>query len=339
MDAPPVQYVKTSDGYDIAYAVSGEGQPLVLLPCGLIDIRFAWHTGPEWLAGLRDRFRLVQYDTRGRGMSTRSLTASFTYLDPVRDLEAVIEKLAPERVILYSNGGFGHVAIRYAASRPDRVYALILGNCAASISSAFPSSFFQDLAAANWNFFVRSMVPPGLTQEESMIWFENMRTCVSPQDWAITQRAVLESDVNSVLAKVQVPTLVLNSRSFLLIAPKDVKDVNSLAAGIPGAQLRTIEGELAPLQSEAAEGLAVIDAFLAGLGPLRPLGQTVHSGLSDREVEVLRLLAAGRTNQQIADELVISVNTVTRHVSHIFGKTGAANRAQATAYAKDHGIA
>jgi DNA-binding NarL/FixJ family response regulator len=62
-------------------------------------------------------------------------------------------------------------------------------------------------------------------------------------------------------------------------------------------------------------------------------------GLSSREIEVLRLLAAGRSNQQIADDLVISLNTVRRHVSNIFDKTGAANRAQATAYAKDYGLA
>ena len=62
-------------------------------------------------------------------------------------------------------------------------------------------------------------------------------------------------------------------------------------------------------------------------------------GLSEREVEVLRLLAAGKSNPEIADALVISVNTVIRHVANIFDKTGAANRAQATAYAKDHGIA
>jgi DNA-binding NarL/FixJ family response regulator len=61
--------------------------------------------------------------------------------------------------------------------------------------------------------------------------------------------------------------------------------------------------------------------------------------LSEREKEVLGLIAAGKSNQDIADELVISLNTVRRHVSNIFDKTGAANRAQATAYAKDHGIA
>jgi DNA-binding NarL/FixJ family response regulator len=62
-------------------------------------------------------------------------------------------------------------------------------------------------------------------------------------------------------------------------------------------------------------------------------------GLSQREVEVLRLVAAGRSNQQIADELVISLNTVRRHVSNVFDKTGVANRTEASVYARDHGIA
>jgi DNA-binding CsgD family transcriptional regulator len=57
-------------------------------------------------------------------------------------------------------------------------------------------------------------------------------------------------------------------------------------------------------------------------------------GLSDREVGVLRLLAAGMSNQQIADELVISLNTVRRHVSNIFAKANLRNRAEAGVYAQ-----
>jgi two-component system, NarL family, response regulator LiaR len=57
-----------------------------------------------------------------------------------------------------------------------------------------------------------------------------------------------------------------------------------------------------------------------------------------REVEVLRLLAAGRSNQQIADTLVNSLNTVLRHVTHILEKTGTANRAEAARYAVRHGL-
>jgi DNA-binding NarL/FixJ family response regulator len=61
-------------------------------------------------------------------------------------------------------------------------------------------------------------------------------------------------------------------------------------------------------------------------------------GLSVREVEVLRLLARGKSNAQIADELVISLNTVRRHVSNIYAKTGAANRAEAASYATRNGL-
>jgi DNA-binding NarL/FixJ family response regulator len=60
--------------------------------------------------------------------------------------------------------------------------------------------------------------------------------------------------------------------------------------------------------------------------------------LSARELEVLRLIAAGRSNAQIAEALVISPNTVGRHVSNIFDKTGAANRAEAAAYALRNGL-
>ena len=54
---------------------------------------------------------------------------------------------------------------------------------------------------------------------------------------------------------------------------------------------------------------------------------------------MLRRLAAGRTTREIADELVLSPTTVERHISNIYGKTGARNRAEATAYAIHHGLA
>jgi LuxR family transcriptional regulator, maltose regulon positive regulatory protein len=60
--------------------------------------------------------------------------------------------------------------------------------------------------------------------------------------------------------------------------------------------------------------------------------------LSDRELEVLRLLAAGRSNQQIADELVVVLATAKKHVGHILSKLGAANRTQAVARARALGL-
>ena len=61
-------------------------------------------------------------------------------------------------------------------------------------------------------------------------------------------------------------------------------------------------------------------------------------GLTRREVEVIRVLAQGKTNPEIGEELFISLNTVTRHLSHIYTKTGAANRVEAAIYATNHGL-
>ena len=64
----------------------------------------------------------------------------------------------------------------------------------------------------------------------------------------------------------------------------------------------------------------------------------VANALSPRELEVLRLIAAGKSNPQIAAELFISLSTVQHHVSNILAKTGAANRTEAAAYARDRGL-
>ena len=62
------------------------------------------------------------------------------------------------------------------------------------------------------------------------------------------------------------------------------------------------------------------------------------SGLTAREVEVLRLVAAGNTNQKIAVTLAISAHTVRRHLQNIFDKIGVSSRAAATAFAFQHGL-
>jgi DNA-binding NarL/FixJ family response regulator len=80
----------------------------------------------------------------------------------------------------------------------------------------------------------------------------------------------------------------------------------------------------------AAPDLARVDALIHRASPIN-----AH-GLTSRELEVLRLIAAGKTNKAIAAELVLSERTVERHVSNIFTKLGLSSRAAATAYAYEH---
>ena len=60
--------------------------------------------------------------------------------------------------------------------------------------------------------------------------------------------------------------------------------------------------------------------------------------LTDRELEVLRLMAAGRSNQRIARDLVVALDTVKKHVTHVLGKLGATNRTEAAARARQLGL-
>jgi DNA-binding NarL/FixJ family response regulator len=83
-------------------------------------------------------------------------------------------------------------------------------------------------------------------------------------------------------------------------------------------------------QLGAALDLTEIDALIGAHT------QPAAGGLTPRELQVLRLLATGKTNRTIAAELVLSDKTVDRHVTNIFAKLGVSSRAAATAYAYEH---
>jgi ATP/maltotriose-dependent transcriptional regulator MalT len=105
---------------------------------------------------------------------------------------------------------------------------------------------------------------------------------------------------------------------------------------------RLFEQALAVCQESAMDGEALaVRARLEQL-PERSSSRNARSlpaGLSSREVEVLRLVAEGMSNRQIAEELVLSEKTVINHLTSIFNKTGTDNRAGATAFAIRHGLA
>jgi DNA-binding CsgD family transcriptional regulator len=82
-----------------------------------------------------------------------------------------------------------------------------------------------------------------------------------------------------------------------------------------------------------------VDAVLAEVGRAEPAGRRVRpAGLSEREAEVLALVASGCTNTEVAGRLFISRRTAEHHVQHIYAKIGVSTRAAAALFAVQHGI-
>jgi LuxR family transcriptional regulator, maltose regulon positive regulatory protein len=113
------------------------------------------------------------------------------------------------------------------------------------------------------------------------------------------------------------------------------------------ALLRSLLGTRRRARAAAGAGAGtehlhrVIQAFGPATAPADSTARAVLGlvePLTDRELEVLGLLAAGRRNRDIAAELVVTLETVKKHTSHIFDKLGAANRTEAVAHARRLGL-
>lgn len=126
----------------------------------------------------------------------------------------------------------------------------------------------------------------------------------------------------------------------LTSATDESRVLAALRAGAIGYVRKDAEPEvlLAAVRA-AARGQSVLDPAVAG-AVLQELarGAQPPGGLTEREHEVLRLLALGRTNREIADELVVSPETVKTHVGNILTKLHLAHRTQATLYALKQGL-
>jgi DNA-binding CsgD family transcriptional regulator len=125
--------------------------------------------------------------------------------------------------------------------------------------------------------------------------------------------------------ELQVPYEVARVRVLVGLACRELGDED-------GAEMELDAARWVFQQLGAAPDLARVEA-LSRPSSARPVG-----GLTAREVQVLRLVAAGKTNRAIAADLVISEKTVARHVSNIFTKLGLSSRAAATAYAYQHDL-
>ncbi|MFQ6031023.1 MAG: LuxR C-terminal-related transcriptional regulator, partial [Dehalococcoidia bacterium] len=123
---------------------------------------------------------------------------------------------------------------------------------------------------------------------------------------------------------------------------------DSLVASLPGRASATEELERARELLEEAASLAQrlgmtplserVQERLEGLAARATPAAAYPAGLTQREVEVLRLIAAGKTDREIAEELTISVGTASTHVRNLLNKTGTANRAEAAIFATRHGL-
>jgi len=103
-------------------------------------------------------------------------------------------------------------------------------------------------------------------------------------------------------------------------------DLLQLATSPASPQPRTHRGEPANLRSATShnsETTSRVEPALTDSEPAPP---------------ALRLIAAGKSNQRIAHELVVTLNTVKKHVSHVLGKLGATNRTEAVTRARDMGV-
>jgi pimeloyl-ACP methyl ester carboxylesterase len=158
MMLPAVRYVRASDGNEIAYAVTGHGTDLVLLPTSFSSL-----SEPQnWVSVrnelLSQRLRITTFDGRGQGLSTRGLPPNLRMNDWLYDLEAVVERTGLETFALYGYAHSAHTAIRYAAANPTKVSAVILEGAGLSGRSS-SLSHPRDVAEENWDLFISTLRP------------------------------------------------------------------------------------------------------------------------------------------------------------------------------------
>jgi pimeloyl-ACP methyl ester carboxylesterase len=151
MNAPPVHYVRTDDGMSLAYAITGQGLPLIHVPMVWSHFSKQWSSGisRSRLEALAQRFQLVLYDGRGQGMSTWGTAGDMPLERIEADLEAIVGLVKAPRFLLLTVSPHGLVAIRYAVRHPERVAGLVLWNYIDTKIAAYAPAF-RAIAETDW---------------------------------------------------------------------------------------------------------------------------------------------------------------------------------------------
>src|SRR5215471_13430623 len=356
MSVPRISYARGADGVSLDFTVTGSGPALVFVPwVPFSNFRMEWQNPLlngvfEQMAG---RLTLVHYDGRGTGHSQRDVT-DLSLEAMVSDLEAVIDQAELAEVGLLGQYNSCPHAIAYAARHPERVKRMVLFAGSArgwNAMSARQTQALLSLIEQDWDLFADTAAHQWMgwsAGEAGRAIADGIRGAVTPQIARATMQAASAADVTEQLPRVAARTLVLHPRDMTQI-PIDV--ARTLAMDLPRGRLIVLEGAQPVLFTEDSgevvsmladffrDGIEPAEAPTAVSGAARGPAMAPPDGLSRRELEVLRLVAAGESNSQIARRLGLSTHTVERHVANLYRKIGARGRADATAYALRNGLA
>ena len=289
----------------------------------------------EALAG---HFRVLRFDPRGSGMSDNSEITQTTWQ---RDVAAVLQAVTAQRVSIVSCGNGSVISVPLVAHFSGSIAAFVA--LAPGLNPATPMAAVQEtlhrLTPENeGQMLARAMDPDGRDPPGPLAnLFEQAMTGAARRQW---ETLLPNVDMTGALADVQAPSLVVHYPEEPLYPSGP-----AMAAAIEGARLVVRPGRGYPLYDPDPDSLIdlIRDFLLEHADQPSPttIAKAPAAGtipLSPREIEVLRLLAAGSTNAEIAEVLVIAPGTVARHVSNMLAKTGLSNRVELATYAADHGL-
>ena len=339
-----VRFCTAPDGVQLAYAVSGNGPPLVRVATWLTHLDYDWESPVwrHWLEGLGRDNTFLRYDERGCGLSDREVE-NLSVDAWVADLGSVVDAAELERFSLLGISQGAAIALGYAARHPERVSSLILyggfarGALRRDGDARIREEALISVIRAGWadpdpafrHLFTTLFLPNGTP--EQMAWYDELqRRSTSAATAARLYEARGNIDVVELATHVAVRTLVVHARDDRVV-PLD--EGRSLGALIPGAQLVILESSNHILLSDEPAWNTFLSEVHGFLGTVRTPATPTVDNLSRRELEVLALVAAGLTNEAIADRLCLSVRTVERHLSNVYAKLGVSGKSARAAAA------
>ena len=337
-----IRFCTAPDGARLAYAVHGHGPPLVRVATWLTHLELDWASPiwRHWLDRLGESHTVLRYDERGCGLSEAG-AGELSVETWVGDLETVIDAAGLARFALLGVSQGAAIAVAYAARHPDRISDLVLyggyargrrlrgqGEEEEALIAAIRAGWAGDEPAYR-HLFSMLFLPHGTP--EQMSWYDELLRETTTADVAVDLfRSRGAVDVVDAARGVRVRTLVIHAREDRVVPAAEGRLLASL---IPGARLVVLDSANHILLADEAAWEQFLYELREFLGaPTAPAPPTPLDGLSRRELEVLGLVAAGLTNEEIAERLVLSVRTVERHLSTIYAKlrlSGTAARAAA----------